>query len=89
MREVIGDIDFMSLFGSGAFDPLLMAECFVRDFRYGLWDEFDDGHVSMLCDTLLEKLATDNIYFGDDRDARKVQVGVDILDIIFAVNCTE
>lgn len=41
--------------GMGVEDPILVGECFVRDFRTGRWDEFSDLHVALVCDRLLER----------------------------------
>ena len=39
-------------------DPILLAECFVKDFQMGYWDEFDDDHLMAVCRAILTKLDT-------------------------------
>lgn len=64
-------------------DPLLMAECFVKDFKHGCWDEFEDNHVLGVCDIILKKLDENHDETGERRE-RKAQAWQDISCIEFS-----
>jgi len=57
-----------------------MAECFIKDFKRGYWDEFADGHVLNVCDMLLKKLDENGDNTGE-RMMRKEQVWQDISSV--------
>ncbi len=58
-------------------DPILMAECFVGDFKRGYWDEFDEPHILRVCSMLLEKLDNMNV----EKSERRTKVEQDISSI--------
>ena len=58
-------------------DPLLMAECFIKDFKRGCWDEFGDSHVLGVCDMIMRKVDENEDNEGE-RVMRKSKVWQDI-----------